>query len=268
MGVYRRGASKVARSTFRRAQITQGLERSAANIAHLVDFRSPAAPVYTLKLSGLAKKEGESLSSRELHTTLHVLLSAGRSSAARSLVLRHAPKLDQRAKASLCNSYLSWTLARGRPRNSRLMRKILRLLDVFVQRCGFAPDRVTVNLLLKAMIRWRGLLDAHKLRALFDHMVRSGYPSGGEDGIPPFGTSAVSEQVGFNMPRLPKGISFAKHVRPMYKQFVKAFYLRGDVDAAKTVVGILKVEEQVSEVERMRRTKARRAGQIAKEAKV
>ncbi|KAF8640279.1 hypothetical protein AX16_010174 [Volvariella volvacea WC 439] len=69
---------------------------------------------------------------------------------------------------------------------------------------------------------------------------------------------------GLGLPAIPKDCSFQKHVRPLYKMFVKAFYLRGDVDAARTVVGILKDEEAVQRQEREKREKARMLGRLKK----
>jgi hypothetical protein len=50
----------------------------------------------------------------------------------------------------------------------------------------------------------------------------------------------------------------------MYKMFIKGFYVRHDVSAAKTIVGILKEEEVAAMRRREERNRARRLGLMKK----
>jgi hypothetical protein len=104
------------------------------------------------------------------------------------------------------------------------------------------------------------VIDPPKLKALFDHMTRAGYIIIGGKGRDraPFATPLPSKKM--PLPDLPPFISFERHVRPLCKMFIKAFYLRGDVQAAKTVVGILKVKGTVALRQRETRNRARLRG--------
>jgi hypothetical protein len=67
-------------------------------------------------------------------------------------------------------------------------------------------------------------------------------------------TAAV---LGTGTPAAKSKLSFARHVKPLHKMFIKALYLRKDVAGARRVVGILKEGERL-EVERIaRRRKSR-----------
>ena len=124
----------------------------------------------------------------------------------------------------------------------------------FKEQYDFAPDHVTVNILLKAQLRSMEDMDARMARQLFDVLVRSGYPTGmsaatparGID-TPPFGmdpSPVETVTVGkLEIPRIQAPLWYRSHVKPLYKTFVMAFYLRGDVAAARKVVGIMKILE-------------------------
>lgn len=72
----------------------------------------------------------------------------------------------------------------------------------------------------------------------------------------PFGTED-GEMVlgGVVLPKLDSRVDFRRHVRPLYRMFVKALFLRGDEVGARRVVGILKLVE--TEVRRGRRGEGR-----------
>jgi hypothetical protein len=132
----------------------------------------------------------------------------------------------------------------------------------------FAPDRITVNIILKALMVWRTAFDYQRLRALFDHMVRGGYPAGIYfPSHPPFSTPPLRTSGSLALSKLPPYISFEKHAKPMLKMFIKAFYLRNDVEAARTVVEILKVEQQKVILQREQRSVARLKGKMKAERK-
>jgi hypothetical protein len=146
------------------------------------------------------------------------------------------------------------------------VRKFLGLLDSLVKCHEFAPDRITVNIVLKALMTWRSAFDHRRVRALFDHMVRGGYPAGTYSASHlPFGTPPLRVEgespLGLRLSKLPPYISFEKHTKPMYKMFINSFYLRNDVKAARVVVEILKIEEQKDAMHRERRSAARSRGQ-------
>ena len=117
---------------------------------------------------------------------------------------------------------------------------------------GFVPDHVTVNILMKAYLRTRTEVDATRARELFDVLVRRGYPGGAaspggmQSAHTPFGTNAAtidSVLATLDIPNIEAPLLYKRHVLPLYKMFVKVFYLRGDVAAARRVVGILKALE-------------------------
>ena len=128
-----------------------------------------------------------------------------------------------------------------RRRQARQMRKTLETMNRLVNEQGFVPDRVTVNILIKAMLRWTKAVNAKAVRALFDRMVRSGYPVADAlpPGFTPFGTD-TSSGAQFQVPEMSSPISYSAHVRPLYKMFIKALYVRRDGDGARRIVGILK----------------------------
>jgi len=153
------------------------------------------------------------------------------------------------------------------PRNGRRVRKLLGLLDNLVRCHLFSPDRITVNIVLKALIAWRTAFNYQRLRALFDHMVRGGYPAGTYSPTHlPFGTPPLRTGRSLALSKLPPYISFEKHAKPMFKMFIKGFYLRNDVEAARMVVEILKIEQQAATLQRERRSAARLRGHMKAES--
>jgi len=119
-----------------------------------------------------------------------------------------------------------------------------------------------VNTLIKSILRWRDAMDCGKLKALFDHMVRHGYP-GGEGlakGEVTFGTGMVESL--FRLPIIDGGLVFEKHTRPMLKMFIKAFYAHGDRASARKVIGILKAEEAAVVARRDKKREKRKAKKV------
>ncbi|KAK0464749.1 uncharacterized protein EV420DRAFT_1303136 [Desarmillaria tabescens] len=176
---------------------------------------------------------------------IYILTKANRPIAARNLYAQSLPYLDIQARTHVGNMILHRTFQSFRMRNAQLVRKVVANRDYFVKRFGFVEDRVTLNIILKAVLRWTTAVDAAAARMLFDEMVRLGYPVDARwlprGGDVPFSTPSES-RIGFTTPELDADISFEKHVRPMYKMFITAFFRRGDVEAARLVVGILKTE--------------------------
>src|SRR6266478_3426960 len=157
----------------------------------------------------------------------------------------------------ILDGHVSYTKFRG----SRNVSSVLRTLCLLVQEHGFVPNRVTTNIIVKAVIRWPAVFDAAHVRRLLDYFVSSGYP--GEGVGVPFGSgdAAIKEaRVVLDTPiPMPKSkLSFTRHVEPLYKMFIKALYLRKDVAGARKVVGILKEAEKI-EAERIARQVRKRA---------
>ena len=130
---------------------------------------------------------------------------------------------------------------------SRNVRGLLRTLRLLIQEHGFIPDRVTTNIIVKAVLRWPAMFDPTLVRRLFDYFVSRGYP--GEGVCMPFGSSDAAMKdagvvLGTPIPMPKSKISFTRHVEPLYKMFIKALYLRKDVAGARTMVGILKEAEK------------------------
>ena len=198
-----------------------------------------------------------------------LLVNANRPHAARKLFAQSFYKLDTKVCTVIGNIILHGPSRSLEERNGRLVRQTLRIKDFLMHHYGFVPDRATLNIILKALFKWRTGIDSQKLKRLFDQVIRQGYPASERwhqrHGVP-FGTSPSSPEL-LSFPSLTSHISFEKHVRPMYKMFVKAFYLRNDVHAAKKVVGILKEEEVIALKEREKRNAARRMGIIKKRKK-
>jgi hypothetical protein len=198
---------------------------------------------------------------------LQGLIYTRRSHAAKVAFSRVAGKVDTKSRTILGNTLLHGVVTHPVPRNGRRVRKVLGLLDNLVNHHQFVPDRITVNIILKALIAWRTAFDDQRLRALFDHMVRGGYPAGiYSPSHPPFRTPLLRTSGTLALSKLPLYISFEKHSKPMLKMFIKAFYLQNDVEAARTVVEILKIEQQKATLQRERRSMARLRGWMKAES--
>ncbi|KAH9972059.1 hypothetical protein BGW80DRAFT_1316170 [Lactifluus volemus] len=189
---------------------------------------------------------------------LKVLVRArGVNSAKRVYRILLCASLDARSRTALGNVILDGHVARTTPksRGARHVKSVQRTLRMLVHDHGFVPDRVTTNIIVRAALRWPTVLDASLVRRLFDYFVWSGYPGGVGVGVPFGSGEAVMREaalvLGNSTPIIPmskssrKKISFVRHVRPLYKMFIKALFLRKDVAGGRKVVGILK------EVERM-----------------
>ncbi|KAI6119611.1 hypothetical protein EV401DRAFT_1861241 [Pisolithus croceorrhizus] len=171
------------------------------------------------------------------------LLKAGRVGAAKRIFARVAPVASSR-RTVLGNLLLHGISTQPTPRNGRRLRKLLSLSEELTSQYGFQPDRVTVNIIVKALINWRTMFDNVRLRALFNHFIRVGYPPGDYSSQNlPFGSPPAGQPFMVGEIRLSSHVGFERHVKPLYRMFVKAFYARGDVEAARRVAEILIVEE-------------------------
>ncbi len=163
-------------------------------------------------------------------------------------------------QTALGNIILDGQVTRAQSRGPRHLSSVLRTLRLLVEKHGFVPDRVTTNIVVKAALRSPTVLDVALVRRLFDYFAWSGYAR--EGGGVPFGSNEAAMResaavLGTCTPVIKSRLSFARHVKPLYKMFIKALYLRKDVAGARRVVGILKEAERM-EVERIaRRRKSR-----------
>ena len=258
-------ARRVDRTGHGRSSLLSGRE----SLARTVDFQ-------TIPLSGKLRRDilrSVALTPTHGPTIRHavsLLVRAGRLSLARKLFRDSLPHLDLKTKTAIGNIILHGPMHSLDLRNRRLVRYVLRTKDFLVKEFGFIPDRTTVNVIIKAMLRWKPMFDASHVKQIFDQMVHQGYPvpdrwrrkHGVPFSTPQSATSGLSEMV------LPPHISFTRHIRPMYKLFIKALYLRNDRAAAKVIIGILKMVEIQHMRESEKRNRARREGIIKKKLKI
>ena len=259
------GSHNLARRVDRTGQGRSTLLSGRESLTRVVDFQ-------TIPLSGnlwrdilpsvaLAPTHGPTI-----RHAVSLLVRARRLSLARKLFRDSLPHLDLKTKTAIGNIILHGPMHSLDLRNRRLVRYVLRTNDNLVNEFGFIPDRTTVNVIIKAMLRWKSVFDASHVKQIFDQMVHQGYPVPDwwrrKHGVP-FDTpqSATS---GLSNMTLPPHISFTRHIRPMYKLFIKALYLRNDRAAAKVIIGILKMVEIQHMRESEMRNRARREGIIKK----
>ncbi|KAF8972117.1 hypothetical protein BDZ97DRAFT_1783238 [Flammula alnicola] len=205
-------------------------------LVHAVSCRrNPSAPLYYADIQPIVSRA--KTHPPTIRHAISVLVKARRVYAARKLYA--GPRqLRSQDQTVIGNIILHAAMAGSDLRNGRLVRHILRTKDLLSKDYGFLPDRATVNIILKAMLRWRPMIDSKQVKRLFDQMAHEGsiqFPRGRSSN-------------GLSIPSLSVHISFAKHVRPMYKMFIKAFYLHNDIPAAKMLW------------EREKRNRARRQG--------
>jgi len=146
------------------------------------------------------------------------------------------------------------------------MRHILRAKDFLSQKYGFVADRITVNIVIKTMLRWRVQVDSRHIMCLFDHLVRNGYPASERwhtvNGVP-FGTPPG--EIALDLSGIRQGYSFKRHVRPLYRMLIRELFLRKNARAAQRIIGILKEEEVLAREVKEHRERARRLGVIKKQ---
>ncbi|KAG7444248.1 uncharacterized protein BT62DRAFT_934422 [Guyanagaster necrorhizus] len=247
--IARNGGTLVAR-TIARSTSTNIRERMASHSGFRL--RDPPRSTAMNVFSTLRETPSDVAS---IKLAIYILTKAKRPVAARNLYARSLQYLEVPARTHMGNMILHRTFQSFRVRNAQLVRKVIANRDYFVKRYGFVEDRVTLNIILKAVLRWTTVVDAAAVRMLFDEVVRLGYPVDARwlprEGDVPFSTPSQS-RIRFTIPDLDAEISFERHVRPMYRMFITAFFQRDDAEAARLVVGILKTE-----VEKRRAPKGR-----------
>lgn len=185
---------------------------------------------------------------------------------ARKFIEQSCKHLKSQDLTTIGNVYLHGPMRCWNMRNGRLVRHVLKTKDFLQRQYGFVPDRITVNIVIKVMLRWRSFMNSRKVRSLFDHLIRNGYPSSERwntvNGVP-FGTPPGGMTL--SLTDIRKNMSFKRHVRPLYKMFIKELFLRKDSWGGRRVVGILK-EAEISAMERKeQREQVRRLGVVKKQ---
>ncbi|KAJ3559807.1 hypothetical protein NM688_g110 [Phlebia brevispora] len=146
-------------------------------------------------------------------------------------------------------------------RHAQRVEEMRVLLLRMIFKDGVSADRVTTNIIVKALLRWTHVVDKTRVRALFDQLVRRGYPTGGlyPEGAGPFGcTLELSTPLhGLSFPDVKSPIEFAKHVRPLYKMFITGLRMRKDHQGARIVTNILRALTQQDVRERMEQEEIR-----------
>ncbi|KAL5526443.1 hypothetical protein ACEPAF_8166 [Sanghuangporus sanghuang] len=239
--------------------------------------------VISLKLSSQLQKMGR-LDEKTLERAVHLLVDAGRITSAVKLLNKHSP---DKVPTKAGNIILSASLRPTRKGRRQVRHASTRLAQLIEER-GFVPDRVTLNLLMKALLRWKSITPTSTIRALFDKLLINGYPmpenmptvpSGPvaastpeQHNTPPatrsrslFGTDGSTSKrksLPVNLQAFPKHISFTRHTRPLYKMFVKALEARGDREGAARITNVLRQVEEKEMQQIAIRAEARRFGRI------
>ncbi|KAF7330463.1 hypothetical protein MVEN_02485400 [Mycena venus] len=263
---YRFGGKKGQPRTAREA-----LARAVRFRVNMRDGRPPKLPA--LKIVSLMARRPRDAPTVRYGVAL--LTRVGRMRAAKHMVNgAHEAGLGGAVLTRLGNTVLNGALHRTKSRHARVVRHVLRNREQLEERVDFVQDRVTVNILVKVLLRWKTFMNAGQIRRLFDHMVRNGYPAPArwrKAGGVPFGTpvgGAGANAGALNMLKLSPFISFERHVRPLYRMFVKALQLQGDAVGARTVVGILHDVEDEVLLQRHVRRRARLAGILRKQGRI
>ncbi|KAF9468220.1 hypothetical protein BDZ94DRAFT_1247497 [Collybia nuda] len=258
----RAGSDTLAKTFYKNKMRPKSWRTCREALGRLVSFRSRSQPKYRF-ISFRSIPISNPSNGPAIKHAVSMLIGARRSLAAYKLYARSHHLLSTATKVSTGNIILHGSLLHSGRRNGRLVRHILRTKDLLEKSCAFTPDRVTINVIIKAILGWKSVFDPPKIKTLFDQIIRSGYPVSPrwrrQYGVP-FGTPLSSPSQTFGLSSLQSTISFERHVRPMYKMFIKTFYSRHDIRAAKMIIGILKEEEILVNEKKEARERARRRG--------
>ena len=146
------------------------------------------------------------------------------------------------------------------------VQRSMRLMRQLIEEDGFVPDRVTINILLKGLLGWVKQIDVNTVRALFDRVVSSGYPTGGlyAADASPFSAQMTVKPAMVDLEHVQSPISFVKHVRPLYKMFIRALEQRKDFEGARVVDKILRTVQKQHHAELAEKEAAMAAGTVQK----
>ncbi|CAL1716594.1 unnamed protein product [Somion occarium] len=180
---------------------------------------------------------------------LDLLLRTCRLRAGKRLFYQYQSQHSKETSTVMGNSLLTSVFRHKDRSPPKRLRLLMSILEELTSQSSYVPDRVTLNILLKAFLHLSYRLDANAVRALFDRVILSGYPTGGV--VPPGRSifnvepNALIDSIQF--PELDPEISFERHVKPLYKMFITALFTRGDAQGGRKVVGILKVLQEQDE---------------------
>ncbi|KAF5367568.1 hypothetical protein D9758_003795 [Tetrapyrgos nigripes] len=243
VGLAHRGAVRLARKVFGDfAGARHGtLELMARRVDYRIRYPDWSSSIRVLSL--LKRRRANDIGS--IKFALLLLLNSRRAGDALRLFQRSRQHLDTESRTWFGNVFLNRYLRHSRTRNKRAVQRILKTRVFLAREFDFAEDRVTVNIIVRALLRWTVVLDSLNIQALFDDFVRCGYPVAPRwrhQNNVPFGSSNRPSAVMKWLSTFSGDISFEWHIRPLYKMFIKAFHVRGDAWSAKTMVGIYKDE--------------------------
>ena len=231
-----------------------------------LSLRKPGRSVWWTVLRSFHVLTASPINSSVVLIAVQILLRHRRFNLARQLIAQSSSQLKSQDMTAIGNTYLHASLLYWNKRNGRLMRHVLRAKDFLSQKYAFVADRITVNIVIKTMLRWRGQMDSRNIMCLFDHLVRNGYPASERwhtaNGVP-FGTPPG--EIALDLSGIRQGFSFKRHVRPLYKMLIREFFLRKNARAAQRIIGILKEEEVLAREVKEHRERARRLGVIKKQ---
>lgn len=231
-----------------------------------LSLRKPGRSVWWTVLRSFHVLTASPINGSVVLIAVQVLLRHRRFNLARQLIAQSSSQLKSQDMTAIGNTYLHASLLYWNKRNGRLMRHVLRAKDFLSQKYSFVADRITVNIVIKTMLRWRGQMDSRNIMCLFDHLVRNGYPASERwhtaNGVP-FGTPPG--EVALDLSGIRQGFSFKRHVRPLYKMLIQELFLRKNARAAQRIIGILKEEEVLVREVKEHRERARRLGVIKKQ---
>jgi hypothetical protein len=232
-----------------RIQLDRSLPQyETISIAHALQFRlSNPDRSRALKVMPIVMRSR--LDAPTVHLALCTLVRAGRTLAAKQLFKDTYTRYSTEWRTSMCNVILDGTLAPTSSKHRQLVKRLFKMISIYTNDYDFVPDRITVNIMLKALVQWNKPDDPRWLYKLFDHIVRSGYPAG------PYTKGLFNTPVStvplLPLPDLPADMSFKKHVKPMYNMFIKAFYLQGDAHSARKLHAILRSEQVAADQRRV-----------------
>ncbi|CAE6479191.1 unnamed protein product [Rhizoctonia solani] len=119
------------------------------------------------------------------------------------------------------------------------------------KRAPFRPDGVTLNIIVRALVRSTFCVSSSDLRALFDLLSRAGRCGLNATGNH-FGTEAGFVLGGYPssaialaklVPQTEGPWSFVRYVRPLLRTFVSGLRVRGDQEAVTVITRVLKTED-------------------------
>ncbi|CAE6452807.1 unnamed protein product [Rhizoctonia solani] len=119
------------------------------------------------------------------------------------------------------------------------------------KRAPFRPDGVTLNIILRALVRSTFCVSSSDLRTLFDLLSRAGrcgmakvgnhFGTGADYVLDGYASSAIA--LAKLVPRTEGPWAFVRYVRPLLRTFVAGLRIRGDQEGVKVVMKVLRAED-------------------------